>query len=74
MKKLVLKLDDLRVESFDTLETENERRGTVAANAPTNGKTCNCVTDDEPSCPYTCGIIPGTDPAFMNTMDCPVCG
>lgn len=75
MKKLSLKLDDLKIESFETLEAVKAARGTVAGNANTLGNTCECITDDEPSCAYTCGILPGTTgPAFgPKTYDCPAC-
>ena len=69
MKKLSLKLDDLRVDTFQT-SGDPERRGTVLGHAPTvNGHTC------APSCPRTCGIIPQTENCRdgMNTHDCPVC-
>ena len=74
MKKLTLKLDDLRVETFQT-SAESARRGTVLGHGPTAiGNTC------DPSCPYTCGIVPQTADcdgfaAIVpgNTDDCPVC-
>lgn len=55
MKKLSLKPEDLRVESFDT-EVAAGPRGTVAGNwSPTQGVTCICQTDDEPTCRgHTC--------------------
>jgi hypothetical protein len=71
MKKLSLKLDDLRVDTFQTLAEAGER-GTVAGHAPTVvGNTCT------PSCPYTCGIIPQTENCRFgarDTQNCPVCG
>jgi hypothetical protein len=70
MKKLSLKLDDLRVDTFQTSDG-SAARGTVVGNAPTVvGNTCT------PSCPYTCGIIPQTENCRdgRNTHDCPVCG
>jgi hypothetical protein len=71
MKKLTLKLDDLRVDTFQT-STEAGERGTVAGHAPTViGNTCS------PSCPYTCGIVPDTNNcrfAADTRNDCPVCG
>ncbi|HEX8693735.1 MAG TPA: hypothetical protein VF746_15040 [Longimicrobium sp.] len=68
MKKLSLNLDALCVESFETLEASAER-GTVAANAPTNGRTC-------PATCYTCGVNPNTtNTARLDapTVDCPLC-
>jgi hypothetical protein len=71
MKKLSLKLDDLRVDTFQTC-AEDGGRGTVAGHAPTVvGNTC------APSCPYTCGIIPQTANCRFggrDTQNCPVCG
>jgi hypothetical protein len=70
MKKLSLKLDDLRVDTFQT-SAESAARGTVVGNAPTVvGNTCAA------SCPYTCGIVPQTETCRdgRNTHDCPVCG
>jgi hypothetical protein len=70
MKKLALKLDDLRVDTFQT-SGDSAGRGTVMGHGPTvMGNTCT------PSCPYTCGIIPQTENcrAGFNTHDCPVCG
>jgi hypothetical protein len=71
MKKLSLKLDDLRVDTFQT-STEAGERGTVMGEqASVRGNTC------APSCPYTCGIIPQTNNCFFardTQHDCPVCG
>lgn len=71
MNKLSLKLDDLRVDTFQT-SAGSEGRGTVLGNAPTVvGNTCT------PSCPYTCGIIPQTANCrggADTNMNCPVCG
>lgn len=68
MKKLALKLDDLRVETFQTSAAAGER-GTVVGHAPTaNGNTCGF------SCPYTCGIVPQTENCRGgDTHHCPVC-
>ncbi|HEX5724651.1 MAG TPA: pinensin family lanthipeptide [Longimicrobiaceae bacterium] len=67
MKKLALKLDDLEVTSFETSPTTVER-GTVVANAPTNGNTCpqtcgfscggTCDISCNPSCISTCDMAP----------------
>ena len=71
MKKLTLRLDDLRIDTFQT-SNEAAARGTVVGNAPTViGNTCNA------SCPYTCGIIPQTEncrASALDTQNCPVCG
>ncbi|HEX6040995.1 hypothetical protein [Longimicrobium sp.] len=74
MKKLALKIEDLRVDTFETADTAGSR-GTVMANGETvNGETC------APSCPYTCGILPptadceGFGPVASTRDDfCPVC-
>ena len=70
MKKLSLKLDDLRVDTFQT-STGLEARGTVVGEQRTVvGNTCGY------SCPNTCGIIPDTQncrEGVANTHDCPVC-
>lgn len=70
MKKLALKLDDLRVDSFQT-SADSAARGTVMGNAPTvMGYTCGY------SCPNTCGIVPDTQNCRAGarpTDDCPVC-
>lgn len=49
MKKLALKPDELRVESFDTASTEREMRGTVEGHNSLNG-----------TCPYTCYTCAGS--------------
>jgi hypothetical protein len=70
MKKLTLKPDELRVESFGTLHAARSR-GTVRGAAETLLESCTC--DDtyykcpdtyidcpdtyNPSCPHTCGIV-----------------
>jgi hypothetical protein len=51
MKKLMLDLANLQVESFETFASEQARRGTVRANA-------GCVTW---SCAGTCGAQPASD-------------
>jgi hypothetical protein len=56
MRKLALKVDDLRVDSFETVEAP-EGRGTVAAHARTEDLNC---TGDCPSAQPTCGIVPAT--------------
>ena len=69
MNKLSLKLDDLRIESFETAG-ESASRGTVLGHGPTvNGKTCGY------SCPNTCGIVPDTYNCRdgRNSHDCPNC-
>ncbi len=57
MRKLALKVDDLRVDSFETVEAA-EGRGTVAAHAPT--EDLNCTAETCPSSQPTCGILPPT--------------
>lgn len=73
MNKMALKLDDLRVESFVTSETE-AARGTVVAHAGTNN-SCGCATAQGPSCYYTCGIMPQTEVCRLGAtrIDCPNC-
>ena len=53
MKKLMLDLAELQVESFETFASEQNREGTVRANA-------GCVTW---SCGGTCGAAPDSTPA-----------
>ena len=63
MKKLALELDDLRIESFATLEVE-EVRGTVAGqNEPAYTESCDgscvntcvsCVNTCLNTCPNSC--------------------
>jgi hypothetical protein len=70
MTKLSLKVEDLRVDTFQT-STEAAARGTVVGEQRTvMGNTC------APTCPYTCGILPATnDCAYArDTPHCPVCG
>lgn len=51
MKKLSLKPDELRAESFEPVTGPAALRGTVAGHDdPTMGVTCICQTDDEPTC------------------------
>jgi hypothetical protein len=52
MRKLSLDLDQLSVESFDTLDTPVARRGTVRA------YVCSDVCTA--SCDPTCGILPAS--------------
>ncbi|HWK88969.1 MAG TPA: hypothetical protein VNP72_03215 [Longimicrobium sp.] len=52
MRKLVLRVEDLRVESFDTAWGEG-RRGTVAAHEATWSGPCGTVMDAE-SCAAGC--------------------
>ena len=67
MKKLSLKLDDLRVESLE-MSAGAAARGTVAAHGPTNGQTCAATC-------YTCGINPNTTETARNAtvVDCTLC-
>ena len=59
MKKLTLKFDELRVESFQTSSTQADRRGTVHGHYSQNG-TCpyscgnSCDATCPDSCAYTC--------------------
>lgn len=67
MKKLVLKVEELTVASFETSPTPAER-GTVVGNGPTNGNTCpqtcnfscagTCDISCTPSCISTCDMAP----------------
>ncbi|HEX8905972.1 MAG TPA: hypothetical protein VF771_14075 [Longimicrobiaceae bacterium] len=62
MKKLTLNLDELAVDSFDTVPTAG-RRGTVQARSGTTyaDESCNgtcdhtCYPDSCASCDFTCG-------------------
>jgi hypothetical protein len=70
MKKLSLKLDDLRVDTFQTAGGGAERGTLLGHGATVVGNTCS------PSCPYTCGIIPATTdcpPGRLDTRNCPLC-
>ena len=69
MKKMVLKLDALKVETLEMTRAESPR-GTVAGHAPTMGTTCAATC-------YTCGIDPnttttarGADPTAVNCTLC----
>ena len=53
MKKLALKLDDLRVDTFGTTPEATAPRGTVHAKADTNYFDCPFSTMD--SCGQSCG-------------------
>jgi hypothetical protein len=71
MKKLVLNLDALRVESFEASPTSVAERGTVrgndsAATDPTHPEARICIVDHsgEP-----CVVIPAT-PASLCGWDC----
>ncbi|HEX8696689.1 MAG TPA: hypothetical protein VF746_30000 [Longimicrobium sp.] len=57
MKKLGLKLDELAVDSFATLEPKQGEGGTVEAFMPgcTGRSTCTC-----PSSIYQCGTVAAT--------------
>lgn len=67
MNKLKLHLDDLAVESFDTVQVEKEK-GTVM------GEQCSCYGTCPPAatcgttCPYTCD-----DATCANTCDDETC-
>ena len=62
MKKLSLKVEELKIESFESVK-QAEARGTVAGHA--TGRNCPDTIED-----YTCGIWcpPTTDP--QNTGPC----
>lgn len=70
MKKLELRLDDLRVQTLEMGADAAGGRGTVQAHGPTNGATC-------PATCYTCGINPGTTDtargANPTVVDCTLC-
>src|ERR1044071_2620958 len=57
MNRQKLRIDDLSVESFETIAPE-QPRGTVAGHAtvPFEPVSCACVTDEFQSCPFTCGL------------------
>ena len=69
MKKLILNLDDLRVDTFQTCAEDAERGTVMGEQASIRGNTC------APSCPYTCGIIPQTENCRFgrDTQNCPAC-
>jgi hypothetical protein len=54
MHKLKLDLDQLAVESFDTIPSDGARRGTVQGFGPTPLITCNTCYDTCASCGGTC--------------------
>ncbi|HEX8692887.1 MAG TPA: hypothetical protein VF746_10735 [Longimicrobium sp.] len=64
MKKLELKLDDLRVETFE-VESDAAERGTVRGLWDTSGGPFGCgdncvdfsMTDDEMTCEYSCDCV-----------------
>ena len=66
-RKLTLNLDELSVESFETLEGPLARRGTV------RGHVCSDVCTA--SCDPTCGILPLSAESECNAMPkTPWCG
>lgn len=71
MRKLLLSLDRLEVESFETLPEGGVQRGTVQAHSfvcpLTDGfDTCDCPTGWRSSCPPTC-------PATCDGDSCNTC-
>jgi hypothetical protein len=59
MNKLKLRLDDLSVESFDTVRAERSKGTVMGQELCSCGGTCagqaTCdYTCDDPTCPYTC--------------------
>ncbi len=73
MKKLTLKMDDLRVDTFTTAE-QSGGKGTVAGHYGTNhthqGQTCE-GTCAGPTCAYTCdGYVTSPGPEYP----CNFCG
>ena len=62
MKKLALKIDDLAVESFPTVQGEHDARGTVHGNA---GDSTNTA---ERSCNFTQCRVDCPTNYFMNTI------
>jgi hypothetical protein len=61
MKKLDLKAEDLRVESFDAQPENEQRRGTVKG-AEATGFNCSAACPTAVGCPptqCTCGMDPG---------------
>ncbi|HEX6909343.1 MAG TPA: pinensin family lanthipeptide [Longimicrobium sp.] len=67
MKKLTLKVDDLKVHSFETAETP-AGTGTVHGNVAASGKSCNWS-----DC-WSCGIWcpETTNPDVTGPCNCPV--
>jgi hypothetical protein len=69
MKKMVLKLEELSVETLEMTASET-LRGTVAGHAPTAGATCAATC-------YTCGINPDTTTtargANPTAVNCTLC-
>lgn len=66
-RKLTLDLDQLSVESFETLDARLARRGTVRAYVCSDGCTA--------SCDPTCGILPASAESECNAMaKTPLCG
>jgi hypothetical protein len=65
MKKLMLELDELRVESFETSFEQPDRRGTVHGHYSQNG-TCpySCGGSCDATCPDSC--------AFTCQGSCPI--
>lgn len=62
MKKLSLKLDELRVEAFETAEAGDAERGTVKGNhhtlscpPDTCGGSCDRMWTHDGTCDQTCG-------------------
>lgn len=69
MRKLSLKLDDLRIESFDTAAAAEEK-GTVVAEQCSCGATCMA---DYGTCAYSCrATCNGSCPPGTCYFSCPV--
>lgn len=84
MKKLILNLDELTVESFDTTSVERPRRGTihgadvsdttcdqVYCDCPTNGFECETNRDCPEETFDTCAATCGASCTFFCTRTCP---
>jgi len=64
MKKLKLDLNDLKVESFETVVRNNVQKGTVVGNKPTvyGERSCDAACPYTENFEYTCGTCIETCP------------
>jgi hypothetical protein len=61
MKKLSLNLEQLSVESFETVDAHGRQRGTVRGNVCSDVCTASCP-------PGTCGILPASAESECNAL------
>jgi hypothetical protein len=70
VKKLKMKLDDLRVDSFATALQSTDRRGTVRANLNASFSQCYGVSGGS-SCDFDTFTDDQTNACYNESMNCP---